>query len=324
MSKNFSDWDNSAKYIKKTYQSAVAKIGHLEYAKQDIFDDVVELLNDNESKLIPPHPMTEAQMLAIATPVEGSQVFNTTRSELMYYDAVWGWHPVGVIKPYWGYRFYDEMFTIANTPWVYGVISGGNRNFSSATSPIFVQFRCLSLTTGASSTGGSNHNIVGVLLTETNLSLYTTRVLAKNLSTGTERYVFRAGIISNVTGLAIATGCYFVYDEGGVFGTATASPNWLCVTRNGGSPTIVDSGVAVKSEALSQQPQTLKVLVNGATDAKFYIDGVLVATITTTMPTSAVSGGLALGEIMQKQAGTTSREFYVDYTDIKVKFNTFR
>ena len=56
-------------------------------------------------------------------------------------------------------------------------------------------------------------------------------------------------------------------------------------------------------------------------NVKFYIDEVLVATITTNVPNGSVLANLVR---ISKQAGTTQRVLYVDYIQMQEKFNSPR
>lgn len=67
------------------------------------------------------------------------------------------------------------------------------------------------------------------------------------------------------------------------FSTVAGDTNWQCVTDNGsGSPTVTNSGVAYTVDAL----YTLRIDVSDPASIKFYINGSLVATHTTTLPTT--------------------------------------
>lgn len=70
--------------------------------------------------------------------------------------------------------------------------------------------------------------------------------------------------------------------------------------------TKVDTGVAPTANVY----QNLEIEINRAgTEAKYYIDGSLVATITTTLPTLSI---LASGALRRKTSGSTFRRFIID------------
>lgn len=58
------------------------------------------------------------------------------------------------------------------------------------------------------------------------------------------------------------------------------SAHWSCVSGNGVATTVVDSGIIPTLESCQQ----LSIVYDGSTTANFYINSVLVATITTTLP----------------------------------------
>ena len=88
--------------------------------------------------------------------------------------------------------------------------------------------------------------------------------------------------------IAITTGdtqgAYFVYDSQGLYG-GVASPNWKCYTRDAtlGGFTVTDTGVPAVGTA------ALRIDVNAAgTAVQYRVNGVLVATHTTTIPLPGV------------------------------------
>lgn len=109
-------------------------------------------------------------------------------------------------------------------------------------------------------------------------------------------------------------GVYFEYD-------GTVSANWLCKTAGSSTRTSVDSGVAVG--ALSWY--TLAIEVNAAgTEAKYYINGTLVATITTNIPTNFSFQKTSHGAWIVKTLGTTARFVYIDYIAMRIDRTTQR
>lgn len=135
---------------------------------------------------------------------------------------------------------------------------------------------------------------------------FETFVNIETLSTATERFWNLFGF-SNTSSLTVAPNQIFIaYDEGGIY--SAASPNFKCITRN----TAVTS-TTTSVPVVASQWYKLKIIINAAaTSVGFYIDGVLVATHTTNIPTSSTPY-LALS----KTAGTTSRNIYIDYAVIQ-------
>jgi hypothetical protein len=109
-------------------------------------------------------------------------------------------------------------------------------------------------------------------------------------------------------------GAFFIYDtQGSVAGNTSPNGNWKCMTSVNGSRTVVDSGVAVGID----QYVTLQVTANQpAGNVKFYIDGTLVATITTNVPGGATQS-TGYGSGIFKRAGTTNRVTLIDMTFVE-------
>ena len=127
------------------------------------------------------------------------------------------------------------------------------------------------------------------------------------LSDGTQRYTLRIGILDTRTNGAVSDGLFFSYID------TVTSGNWAIEAIAGGSPyTPTDTGVAVTAGTWVR----LDIIVNAAaTEATFYIDGVLVHTETTTIP-SGTSQATGAGWIIFKSIGTTAATMNVDYWGI--------
>ena len=127
-----------------------------------------------------------------------------------------------------------------------------------------------------------------------------------SLSDATNRYNVIAGLHDNFASAVNAVdGVYFIYRDN------LNSGKWQCVTYQNASTTAVDSGITVAASTW----YCLRIEINAAgTEAKFYIDGALVVTETTNIPTTATyQTGVAVG--IRKGAGTTDRFALVDYID---------
>lgn len=90
---------------------------------------------------------------------------------------------------------------------------------------------------------------------------------------------------------------------------------WECVTRNNNVETVTDSGV------LAQTTYSLfEVEINAAgTSVKFLIDGVLVATHTTNIPTSSTRTYGPIAKI-EKSIGLLQRNMYADYYSLQLLY----
>lgn len=264
--------------------------------------------------------LTESERDAISSPADYLEIVNTTRDRKEIYLPFWGWHPVGTITPDWGYEFMDEC-TAANpvSGFVQAQSNGGTRGTLSNAS--ISPSQLLGLSTGVTNNGESSHLTSIYYLGSVGKKYYKTKVCSSALSDVSNRYFSQIGYFDTNSGITNANGIYFLYDEGGVCGSATASANWLCICKNGGSYSIVDSGIAVTTT--SSALQTLEIYDDGTgTNVKFYINSTLVATITTQIPdTTRV---MYIGERIVKTTGTTARFLYLDFTIAKEKFNTPR
>jgi len=137
------------------------------------------------------------------------------------------------------------------------------------------------------------------------------------LSDGTNNFVIKFGATTDVNTKNIGSnGFGIIYDKIGetdVSG-AVASDNWRFFTKDGASITLFDSGIAVNNTVYTDL-KVFKHLDNSAID--FYINEVLIHTITTNIPTenSALSPVLWGG----KTLGTTQRIFRSDFLGMEIK-----
>jgi hypothetical protein len=183
----------------------------------------------------------------------------------------------------------------------------------------------IQLATGTLTTGGASYRLGSVntptFFVGTGAISYEVPINIETLSTLTNRFV---NVFGFYTGSSITTSnnlISFIYDEGGVFafGGIGASPNWKCVTGNGGTRTSTDSTVAVTASAWTK----LRIEINAnATSIGFYINDTLVATHTTNIPATTTAMYFLNG--IQKTTGLTSVNMYADYLSLKQTFTTAR
>jgi hypothetical protein len=143
----------------------------------------------------------------------------------------------------------------------------------------------LELGTGTTSSGWiSLHVGANVFRCGSAIYTYAARLDFKALSTASDEYTCTVGFSNDVfSGGFGGSEVSFRYDR------ATDGVNWHCITRNGGTETKTDSGVAVTASTVGDNMQTLSLTVNeAATSVTFTIDEVDVAVITTNIPTSRV------------------------------------
>jgi hypothetical protein len=136
------------------------------------------------------------------------------------------------------------------------------------------------------------------------------RIALSALSDGTDTYTVYIGLGSNDGGSDLTDGCYFRYTH------SVASGNWEAVTSASSSRTASDTGVAAGTTH-----SIFEVRINQAgTSVTYYIDGALVATITTNIPSTTIG----FVHKIVKSAGTTERTVYEDWTDISITRATAR
>jgi hypothetical protein len=145
---------------------------------------------------------------------------------------------------------------------------------------------------------------------------YAASIQVPTLSSALQRHQILVGFFSQTTQVDQLNGIYFLYDEGGVTAGSTASPNWQRVTSSISTRTIVATTSAVAASAWNN----LRIEVNAAaTSAAFYVNGVLVGTSTTNIP-SGVLGFCGPGILIRKSIGTTSASVRSDWTFLRANY----
>jgi hypothetical protein len=265
--------------------------------------------------------MTSTQRDAITSPAVGLQIFNTTTSCVEYFDTFWGWMPVNANSQWYASYGIDYFNDGINNDSLIGTFSSGTGSGANAGANVLsVGQGNRTFITGTTTTG-----IVGVY-TGSFFTLGGGRIVNEyglipaQLSTPTERYYGQCGFFDQFGSPNQVDGVYFLYDEGGVTSGSTASPNWQCVTSSNSVRTFTSTSVAV-----SNSYTKLRIEINdAATQVLFYINGTLVATHTTNIPTGTARSA-NWGSIVQKQVGTTSLQtFVIDYYAYRQKFTTPR
>ena len=139
---------------------------------------------------------------------------------------------------------------------------------------------------------------------------FETSILLPALSVLIDRYRTTHGF-GSVTGNTDETnGVFFTYDEGGTINGTTASANWQCVSVAGSVRTLTTTSVAVSNTSWT----TLRISVNAdASSVLYYINGTLVATHTTNIPTFAASAYVFMKQGIAKATGTSNRFLHCDY-----------
>ena len=132
------------------------------------------------------------------------------------------------------------------------------------------------------------------------------------LSNATERYrtIHGFGSIGGNVNAVEADGVFLTYDEGATLNGTAASPNWQCVTVANSVRTLTTTTTPVTAGAWHK----LRIEVNATgTSAAFYLNGTLLATHTTNIPTFANTRYFIVKQGIAKTAGITARTMFCDY-----------
>jgi hypothetical protein len=274
---------------------------------------------------LPPR-MTTTQKNAIATPAAGLVVYDTDLNQLCTYDGTWGDSPF-YQQSLRGVRYFTDFDS--STKYDKLVSSTGGTAASVARLTNFVpnqtanQIGIAHYQTGTTTTGWALH------ITEQNANaqqfqfgggtwMYESYIEVDTLSDATNRFRFISGFGNVANSGAETNGAFFTYDEGGVSNGTIASPNWQCVTTVGAVRTLTTTSVAVTTTWTK-----LRIIVNAdATEVKFYIDGILVATHTANIP--VLPNRIKVLQKLVKNLGTGNRFVYCDYIFYENNLTTLR
>lgn len=124
----------------------------------------------------------------------------------------------------------------------------------------------------------------------------------RNLSDGTETYTATVGFMDTFTSGASVDGAYLRYTH------SVNAGKWECVTRSNSVETATDSGVTMSASTW----MSYEIRVNAAgTSVQFYINGSLVQTHTTNIPTGSARL-VGHGHNIIKSLGITARLLWTD------------
>jgi hypothetical protein len=287
---------------------------------------------DSTTKGFLPPRMTTAQKNAIASPASGLVVFDTDLKQICTYNGTWGNSPF-YQQALGGVKYFTDFDNTASSTLNLATFVGGAsafvvRNAVTIPNQTSNQIGFAQYQTGLSSTGYANH------FTEGNVGrqfvfgggswVFETFVNVETLSTVTERFRFVTGFGDNPTNASDSNAVLFTYDEGGVQNGTVASPNWQCVTSVGAVRTLTTTSTAVVASAWVK----LRIEVNAAgTSVTFYVNGTLVATHTTNIPTfvsAANPRGFNVKQSILKSIGTANRSVFCDYLLYENNLTTLR
>ena len=146
-----------------------------------------------------------------------------------------------------------------------------------------------------------------------------TYITIETLSTATERFYTLFGYILGGNLANLTNGIFFTYDEGGSANGGIASTFFRCACINASTRTYATTTVPV----VASQWYKLRIDINAAASSVgFYIDGNLVATITTNIP--ATTTAMSIGSYIIKTIGITARTMQTDYFMYDELFTTAR
>ena len=207
-----------------------------------------------------------------------------------------------------GIRWYDTMVD-ANTPvnattigpsgWRF-IASGSGSAIVTTTANTATLVGAFTISSGTTTTGfgGLESSFIGgtadggwTMVPGVNVDYeFEARIAAPVLSTGAQEFAINCGFSKQraTSQKTPADGILFVYDRT----SGTSALNWLAVCSTSSTATTVDTGVVVTAA----QYYRLKIVHDaGDSTVRFYIDGALVASISTNVPTGVVLGGLVDG-----------------------------
>lgn len=187
----------------------------------------------------------------------------------------------------------------------YNAFQSGTGAGSTQGSAPYPRVGVLTSTTGTTATGRAGITTSNLFVFDfTGGNLYfSTSVKIPTLSNSTNTFVLYVGFINSLTA-AGTDGVRFEYTD-----AAGTGAQWQCVTRNNNAET----RTAVGSNVVAAQWYDLEIVVNATgTSVDFIIDGTVVATHTTNIP-STNTRRAGSGYNIRKTVGTTARTVEVDW-----------
>lgn len=220
------------------------------------------------------------------------------------------------------YEWFDDLdWNAVGSPWA-GSNTGTSAGIGAqATDHVNSTEKALgeiNLTVGTTSTGRASvyRSHAAILLGSCGALEWETRFTVGAASTATDEFVVVIGLGDQFTASAEPThGAYFAYRR------AVDGDFWVCVTRDNSSETkTVTSVVPADYSTLHR----FQIAINEAgTSVVFSIDGTVVATHTTNIPTAA-GRRVGMGLKVYKTAGTTQRWIYADWVRFKATRSSAR
>lgn len=209
-----------------------------------------------------------------------------------------------------------------------GTGANTNRQVASVPNQLNNQIGFCQYQTGTTSTGYATHTTEGWVgrqfLFGGGSWIFETFICVETLSDVTNRFRFVTGFGDGATNSSDSNACIFTYDEGGIQNGTIASPNYQCVTSVGGVRTLTTTSIVVTAGAWTR----LRIEVNASgTSVSFFINGNLIATHTTNIPTFiswSNNRGFNVKQSIVKATGTTNRSVFCDYLGYENRLTTPR
>jgi hypothetical protein len=272
--------------------------------KEDLTNKATNLTSPDNTK----YPTTQAVVNALG---EKKDKFNFVTDGIEYFNDFEGSLPTTG-------QGSNDSFAIDGKIGKYG-------NSTSITYPIFSGLSSSSVgvpllqSTGANSWIGLGNRLNNCFLLGNGLYEFNTMIALNNIPDSTNRIAAIFGLTDSVIQTVASTNAVaFILEQTAVLNANTASPNWQCITFNGGIKTITTTSVVGSTNFVKL---TIKVNEN-ASSVEFLIDNSVVATHTTNIPTTVrLANFLALNKI---SIGTIPMGFYIDYLHYKYTFTNKR
>jgi hypothetical protein len=215
-----------------------------------------------------------------------------------------------------GFHAVEEFISTSINEYAFGTNSGAG--FSAIN---YDNANAIQASTGTSSTSSpairykSTAGSVNLYTPYSDYYVISTRVYLPDLNDGTQKYYFHVGAFNGQLTNTLTQCAAFLYDLDGSTTGSAASANWQCVTGGASTRTYTTTSTAVAEDVWVK----LTIVINNS-NCFFYINGNLVATHTTNLPTNVLAPTLR----MIKTAGIVARTFAVDYVSQDIKYSTAR
>lgn len=203
----------------------------------------------------------------------------------------------------------DFAYTVSGTGAAFSSLAVGAENAVG-----ILRFGSGTVATNRGSIASPNFSIIRLGL---GLAQFLARHRLPVLSDGTNTYTTRIGFFDSITAES-TDGVFFRYTH------SVNSGRWQAVTRNNNVETAVDAGVSFGTPTANVWRRFSIEVDPLGTQAKFYIDEMLVATITTNIP-AAAGRELGYGIYTQRNVGTAAVNMGdTDYITVRQVFTNRR